>query len=56
MFTAALRGRLATSRAWRETAAPRSAATFEALLRELAEDAKHWSGAEILAVTEGRPP
>ena len=56
LFTAAIRGRLAASRDWRETAAPRSAATFEALLRELADDAQHWSAAEILAATEGEPP
>jgi len=55
VFTAALRGRLALSHDWRETAAPRSVATFEALLRELADDAQHWSAAEILAVTDGEP-
>jgi 50S ribosomal protein L16 3-hydroxylase len=53
LLTAALRGRLALSREWRETAAPASAETFEALLRELAEDAAHWNAADILAVTEG---
>ncbi|MDQ3338334.1 MAG: cupin domain-containing protein [Myxococcota bacterium] len=53
LLTAALRGRLALSREWRETAAPASAATFEALLRELAEDAAHWNATDILAVTEG---
>ena len=37
---------------WRETAGPLSVATFEALLRELADDAQHWSASEILAVTE----
>jgi 50S ribosomal protein L16 3-hydroxylase len=43
LFTAALRGRLAISREWRETAAPHAVATFEALLRELADDAQHWN-------------
>jgi len=52
LLTAALRGRLAQARAWRATAAPASAATFEALLRELAEDAAHWSAADILSATE----
>ena len=52
VFTAALRSRLALSSAWRETAAPLSVATFEALLRELADDAPHWSAKEILAATE----
>jgi len=55
VFTAALRSRLALSPDWRETAAPRSAATFEALLRELADDAQHWNATEILAVTEHEP-
>lgn len=53
LLTAALRGRLAQSAAWRHTASPAAAATFEALLRELADDAAHWSAADILAVTEG---
>jgi 50S ribosomal protein L16 3-hydroxylase len=53
LLTAALRGRLALSREWRETAAPASVETFEALLRELAEDAAHWNATDILAVTEG---
>jgi len=50
---AALRGRLAQSSDWREAAAPLEVATFEALLRELAEDAAHWNASDILAVTEG---
>lgn len=53
VFGAALRGRLAQSSDWREAAAPADAATFEALLRELAEDAMYWDADEILAVTEG---
>ena len=52
LVTAALRGRLAQSEAWRETAAPGDAATFEALLRELADDVPHWTAEDILAVTE----
>jgi 50S ribosomal protein L16 3-hydroxylase len=55
LLTAALRSRLALSRDWRETAAPRSVATFEALLRELASDAAQWSAADILAATEDEP-
>lgn len=55
LLSAALRGRLALSSAWRETASPQSAATFEALLRELAIDAQSWTAAEILEVTEGEP-
>lgn len=53
LLTAALRGRLALSPEWRETAAPQSAATFEALLRELASDAESWTAVDILAATEG---
>lgn len=52
LFTAALRSRLAQSSDWRETAAPRSAATFDALLRELADEAHGWNAADILEVTE----
>lgn len=52
LFTAALRSRLALSSEWRATAAPHSVATFDALLRALAEEAP-WSAAEILAMTEG---
>jgi 50S ribosomal protein L16 3-hydroxylase len=55
LFTAALRSRLALSPAWRETAAPLSVATFDALLRDLADDAPHWNAADILAATEGEP-
>jgi 50S ribosomal protein L16 3-hydroxylase len=55
VFTAALRSRLALSSDWRETAAPLSVATFDALLRELADDAPHWNATEILAATEGEP-
>ncbi len=55
VFTAALRSRLALSSAWRETAEPVSVATFDALLRELAEDAGSWTAADILAATEPEP-
>ncbi len=53
LFGAALRSKLALSSAWRETASPPSVAVFEALLRELADEAATWSAADILAVTEG---
>jgi len=52
LFTAALRSRLAMSSDWRETAAPHAVATFEALLRDLADDAQHWNAVDILAATE----
>jgi len=52
VFSAALRSRLALSSDWRETARPRSVATFDALLRELAEDARSWAAEDILAATE----
>ncbi|MEO8704715.1 MAG: cupin domain-containing protein [Kofleriaceae bacterium] len=52
LFTAALRSRLALSTAWRATAEPLEAATFEALLRELGQDAAHWTAADILTATE----
>jgi 50S ribosomal protein L16 3-hydroxylase len=54
VFTAALRSRLALSSAWRETAEPRSVATFDGLLRELAEDAASWAAEDILAATESQ--
>ncbi|MEO6774414.1 MAG: cupin domain-containing protein [Kofleriaceae bacterium] len=53
LLTAALRSRLALSPRWRETATPATGARFEALLRELADDAERWSAADILSVTEG---
>jgi 50S ribosomal protein L16 3-hydroxylase len=52
IFTTALRGRLAMSSVWRETATPMNAETFEQLLLELAHDAPHWDASEILAATE----
>jgi 50S ribosomal protein L16 3-hydroxylase len=52
LVTAALRGRLAQSPAWRATALPASSDQLKALLRELAEDVPHWAASDILAVTE----
>ena len=52
VFSAALRGQLARSRAWRETAMPAAPADFERLLRALALDAPTWNAADILATTE----
>jgi 50S ribosomal protein L16 3-hydroxylase len=52
VFTAALRSKLALSTRWRETATPVSSETFDALLRELAQDSVHWNATDILAVTE----
>ena len=52
LFTAALRSKLAQSSDWRETATPTSVATFDALLRELADEAPGWNASDILAVTE----
>jgi len=56
LFSAALRSRLALSSEWRETAAPLAVETFEALLRDLADDARHWNATDILAATEGTLP
>ncbi|MCX5743421.1 MAG: cupin-like domain-containing protein [Proteobacteria bacterium] len=53
VFTAALRSRLALASGWRATAAPLAIASFDALLRELADEAPHWHAADILAATEG---
>ena len=53
LLMAALRSRLALASEWRETAFPAAAEQFDALLRELAEDAPHWRAADILAATEG---
>ncbi|MGH1341654.1 MAG: JmjC domain-containing protein [Nannocystales bacterium] len=55
VFSAALRGRLALSEEWRESAVPQDAGTFEALLRELADDMAHVHATDILAATEGQP-
>ncbi len=55
IFTAALRNRLALSRAWRQTAAPLAVGTFDALLSGLAEDATSWAAEDILAATESAP-
>ena len=52
LLAVALRSKLALDPAWRATAAPASPQAFEALLRELADDATTWHAADILAVTE----
>jgi 50S ribosomal protein L16 3-hydroxylase len=52
VLTTALRGRLALSPAWRETATPSTPAMFAQLLRSLADDAEHWNAEEILDTTE----
>jgi 50S ribosomal protein L16 3-hydroxylase len=56
LLMAALRSRLALAGEWRETAFPAAAEHFDALLQDLAEDARHWNAADILAATEGEPP
>ena len=56
LLMAALRSRLALANEWRETAFPAAAEHFDALLQDLAEDARHWNAADILAATEGEPP
>jgi 50S ribosomal protein L16 3-hydroxylase len=56
VFTAALRSRLALSSDWRETAAPLSVSTFDALLRGLIDDAASWNATDILAATEDDSP
>lgn len=56
VFMAALRGRLAISSEWRNTALPNRVEEFDMLLRELADDAAHWNAADILAVTESGEP
>lgn len=55
LFSAALRGRLALSAAWRQSAEPLEFARFDELLRELAADAAHWNATDILSATEGPP-
>ncbi|MDB4961172.1 MAG: hypothetical protein JWP01_1171 [Myxococcales bacterium] len=52
LVTAALRGRLAQSAAWRATALPAAKDQLEALLRELVDEVPHWAASDILAVTE----
>lgn len=53
LLTAALRSRLALRNEWRASATAETAEDFDALLRELAEEAPHWSADDILAATEG---
>ena len=55
LLMAALRSRLALASEWRETAFPAAGERFDALLRELADDAPHWNAADILEATEGEP-
>jgi 50S ribosomal protein L16 3-hydroxylase len=53
LFTAALRGRLAQSDAWRETARSEQAEKkLDFLLSELIEDLPHWRARDILEATE----
>lgn len=60
LLTAALRGRLAQSSEWRETAnfvrdkerVHEAMSTFDALLAQLVADVPHWHAAEILKATE----
>jgi 50S ribosomal protein L16 3-hydroxylase len=52
LFTAALRGRLAQSPDWRETAIASNENKFEYLLKDLVKDLPNWSSSDILDVTE----
>lgn len=52
LFTAAVRGRLAQSPEWRETAHPDDETKFEKLLSSLKEDLTHWNAKDILSATE----
>jgi 50S ribosomal protein L16 3-hydroxylase len=52
VFTAALRGRLAMSPEWRETAMPATPEQFQRLLSDLSLDARHWLAEDILEATE----
>lgn len=58
LFSAAIRGRLAQSPEWRETAEftnpEASEEKFERLLAELAHDIPHWRAGEILGATEAQ--
>lgn len=58
LFSAAIRGRLAQSPEWRETAFfndPEAAEEkFEMLLAELSHDMPHWRAADILGATEAK--
>ena len=52
LITAALRGRLAQSPDWRETAMPLESAKFEMLLEHFKKDLSQWSAEDILDATE----
>lgn len=52
LLTAALRGRLALSPEWRETAHPAEDKRFEALIEELKQDLPHWNASDILSATD----
>lgn len=52
LMTAALRGRLAQSPEWRETALPSQEARFDELIAMLKADLPHWNATDILSVTE----
>lgn len=52
LLTAALRGRLAQSPEWRETAIPQNQQKFEHLLELIKEDLTGWKVSDILSATE----
>lgn len=52
LFTAALRGRLALSPEWRETAHVAGEEKFDYLLSSLVEDLPNWRAGDILSATE----
>lgn len=52
LMTAALRGRLAQSSEWRETAFPANPAKFQELISELVQDLPHWNAEDILSATD----
>lgn len=52
LLTAALRGRLALSPEWRETANPSLDNRFQELLDELKTDLPHWRASDILSATD----
>ncbi len=52
LLTAALRGRLALSPEWRETAHPADEKRFQQLLEELKTDLPNWRASEILSATD----
>lgn len=52
LLSAALRGRLAQSKEWRETALVGDSEKFDTLLAHLALDVPNWNASDILSVTE----